>query len=217
MVALSPVWVRAEQPLGAGKGIYACKGADGKPILQDRRIPECMDREQEERNRDGSLRGKVKPPPTSDEQAKMDAELQAMREARASKDEAVKYDRLLLRRYPNEASHDRARVNALERLRSAMAASERRLKELSDERKRLLDEAEFYKGRKMPEDLRQKIDTNAAGAAAQRELMKQQQGQIDDIDRQFDAERERLRKLWGGEQPGTIGPVPRTDSLRSAR
>jgi uncharacterized protein involved in exopolysaccharide biosynthesis len=98
-----------------------------------------------------------------------------------------------------------------------MAASERRLGELANERKALLDEAEFYKGRKMPDGLRQKIDTNAAGAAAQRELMKQQQGQIDDIDRQFDAERDRLRKLWNGAQPGTIGSVPRSDTAKPVR
>lgn len=202
----------AQQPQAGGKGIYTCIGPDGKAIVGDRRIPECMDKAQTELNKDGSPRRVVPPPPTADEQAKMDQELQALREARASKDEAAKYDRLLKLRYPNEATHDRARVSALERLRSATKASEKRLGELADERKRLLEEAEFYKGRKMPEGLRQRIETNGAGTAAQRQLMKQQQDQINDIDRQLDAERERLRKLWGGAQPGTIGPVPRSDA-----
>jgi hypothetical protein len=201
----------------AGKGIYKCIGPDGKPSLTDRRNPECMSSDQQELRPDGSIKRVVPPPPTADEQSKLDQELQALRETKASRDEAVKYDRLLLRRYPKEAVHDRARVNALERLRGAMTASERRLQELSGERRRLLEEAEFYKGRKMPDSLRQQIDTNAAGAAAQRELMKQQQGQIDDIDRQFDAERDRLRKLWGGAQPGTIGSVPRNDAVKPAR
>lgn len=212
LLALSFMPALGEQAAGAGKGIYKCIGPDGKPRLTDRLNPECMNNDQQELRPDGSLKRVVPPPPTADEQAKLDQQLLALRETKASKDEAVKYDRLLLRRYPNEAAHDRARVNALERLRSAMAASERRLQELADERKRLLDEGEFYKGRKMPDGLRQKIDTNAAGAAAQRELMKQQQGQIDDINRQFDAERDRLRKLWGGALPGTIGPVPRSDT-----
>ena len=158
----------------------------------------------------------VPPPPTADEQAKFDRELQEMREARASKDEAAKYDRLLKVRYRNEQAHDRARDAALERLRSAMASSEKRVIDLADERKRLLEEAEFFKGRKMPDPLRQRIETNADGTAAQRQWMKQQQDQINDIDRQYDAERQRLRKLWDGAQPGTVGPVPRSDAVKTA-
>ena len=208
--------VHAQQPQGAGKGIYTCIGPDGKPIVGDRRIPDCMDKPQTELNKDGSSRRVVPPPPTADEQAKFDRELQEMREARASKDEAAKYDRLLKVRYRNEQAHDRARDAALERLRSAMASSEKRVIDLADERKRLLEEAEFFKGRKMPDPLRQRIETNAAGTAAQRQLMKQQQDQINDIDRQYDAERQRLRKLWDGAQPGTVGPVPRSDAVKTA-
>jgi hypothetical protein len=193
-----------------------CRDKDGRPVLQDRRIAECMDREQEQRHRDGSLKGTVRPPPTADERARMDSELQRMREEHASKDEAVKYDRLLKIRYPDEATHERARGAALERLRAAMASSEQRLRELAGERRRLTEEAEFYKGRQMPERLRQQIETNEAGAAAQRQLVKQQEGVIADIDRSFDAERGRLRKLWRGAQPGTIGPVPSAGSAQDA-
>lgn len=214
--AMLPGTAQAQQPQSGGKGIYTCIGPDGKPIVGDRRIPDCMDKPQTELNKDGSPRRVVQPPPTADEQAKIDRELQEMREAKASKDEAAKYDRLLKVRYRNEQSHDRARDAALERLRSAMASSEKRLIELAGERKRLLEEAEFFKGRKMPDPLRLRLETNAAGTAAQRQLMKQQQDQINDIDRQFDAERERLRKLWDGAQPGTVGPVPRSDAVRAA-
>lgn len=193
---------------GGGKGIYSCTGPDGKPILGDRRIPECMDREQKELNKDGSLRRNVPPPPTADERARMDAELERMREERATKDEAVKYDQLLKRRYPNQPAHDRARQSASERLRSAGASSEQRLRELAAERQKLNDEAEFYKGRRRPDRLRQQIDANEAAAAAQRQLLKQQQEQIDDMNRQYDTELDRLRKLWNGAPPGSVGPVP---------
>lgn len=208
----------AQRPAAsAGQGIYVCRDKDGRPLLQDRRIAECMDREQEQRNRDGSVRGALAPPPTADEQARMDVELAQLRQARASSDEALKYDRLLKIRFPDEAAHDRARVAALERLRGAMGSSERRLRELADERRTLQNEAEFYKGRKMPDRLRQQIETNGAGAAAQRQLMKQQEAEIADIDRRFDAERERLRKLWRGAQPGSVGPVPRADAASAPR
>jgi len=71
---------------GGGKGIYSCTGPDGKPILGDRRIAECMDREQKELNKDGSVRRHVPPPPTADERARMDADLEGMLDERATKD-----------------------------------------------------------------------------------------------------------------------------------
>lgn len=202
---------------GGGKGIYSCPGPDGKPIIGDRRIAECMDRDQKELNKDGSVRRIVPPPPTADEKVRMDAELERFREERATKDEAAKYDQLLKRRYPDEPAHERARQSASERLRSAVSSSEQRLRELAVERQKLRDEAEFYKGRKMPDRLRQQVDANEAAAAAQRQLLKHQQEQIDDMNRQYDAELERLRRLWSGAPSGSVGPVPVRSGPTSAR
>lgn len=202
---------------GGGKGIYSCTGPDGKPILGDRRIAECMDREQKELNKDGSVRRHVPPPPTADERARMDADLERMREERATKDEAAKYDQLLKRRYPNEPAHERARQSASERLRSAVSSSEQRLRELAVERQKLNDEAEFYKGRRRPDRLRQQIDANDAATAAQRQLLKHQQEQIDDMNRQYDTELDRLRKLWNGAPSGSVGPVPGHSARTTAR
>ncbi|MFO1216809.1 MAG: hypothetical protein U1E89_00330 [Burkholderiaceae bacterium] len=196
----------AEQ--GSGAGIYSCIGPDGKPSIGDRLNPDCKDKDQKEHRQDGATKSIRKPPPTADEQARIDAELQRLREASATRSEAEKYDRLLKVRYPNRAAHDRKRAAELERLQRAVAASEQRLREMGDERKRLMDEAEFYKGRKMPDALKQRIDANGATTSAQKQLLKQQQDQIDDINRLYDAELERLQKLWNGAQPGSLGPVP---------
>lgn len=212
LIGMATDGVTADAPAAPpGKGIYSCPGADGRPILRDRPIDECRDRPQDERNRDGSPRRRLEPPPTPDEAAQREAEAQRERERRSAYDEARRYDRLLLTRYPDEPAHERARQKALDAARSAMSASEQRLEELLVERRLLEQEAEFYKGRSMPDKLRQSLGNNKAAAGAQRQSMANQTSEMQRINQKFDAERERLRKLWKGAQPGSVGPVPTGD------
>ncbi len=194
-----------------GKGIFTCRDKHGNPILRDRPIAECLDSGQDERNNDGSPRRQLTPPPTPDEVAARDAEAQRQREAKATHAESVRFDRLLLVRYPDEAAHERARQTALDVSRGATKGSEQRLEELQVERRRLDQEAEFYKGRSMPDKLRQDIANNTAAVNAQRQSMANQASEMQRINQKFDAERERLRKLWKGAQPGSVGPVPTAD------
>lgn len=205
LIGMAPGSVAADAP---GKGIFTCRDEHGNPILRDRPIAECMDIGQDERNRDGSPRRQLPPPLTPDELAKREAEAQRLREEKATRAEAARFDRLLLARYPDEAAHERARQSALDAARNAMKASEQRLEELRLERSRLDQEAEFYKGRSMPDNLRQSIANNTAAVNAQRQSMANQTSEMQRINQKFDAERERLRKLWKGALPGSVGPVP---------
>ena len=117
-------------------------------------------------------------------------------------------DRNLLIRYPNEAAHTKAREAALDDVRKGVKFSEERLAELEHDRKPLLDEQEFYKGRKLPSKLRQQLDANDAAAAAQRSLVQNQKTEIDRINALYDAELDRLKKLWSGTLPGSMGVLP---------
>jgi hypothetical protein len=189
-------------------GIYTCKDDHGKLITRDRYIAECSDREQRLLNADGSLRKVIPPTLTSDQQAQKDSKAARDREGEQALNDAIKYDRLLLRRYPDKAAHDRKREEALSDSRQAMQRAEARLRELDAERKRLLQEAEFYRGRPIPPALRQQLDNNEAAAAAQRNAIGNAQDEMDRINKKFDVELERLRKLWGDALPGSLGPPP---------
>jgi hypothetical protein len=113
-----------------------------------------------------------------------------------------------LKRYPDKAAHDKDRASALATPREAIQSAEARLRELALDRKRLLEEAEFYRGRQMPVPLKQLIDNNEVTAAAQRNAIKNSQAEVDRINAKFDVELDRLRKLWGDAQPGSLGPPP---------
>lgn len=191
----------------AAREIYSCTDAGGKRLTSDRPIPECTSREQRVLNPDGSTRKMVPPAMTADEQAAHDVRERAKASQRAAALEAVRRDRNLRQRYPTEAAHQKARAAALDDLQRTLKVSERRLAVLAAERKPLLNEAEFYVGRQMPTRLKQQLEGNEASADAQRSLMQNQQDETQRINATFDAELERLRALWAGAPPGSLGPL----------
>lgn len=195
--------VAAQVPQKAAP-IYSCE-INGKRLTSDRPIPECIAREQRLLNKDGSVR-EVKPPePTADERAELEARQQQEALVRSQRREAERSDRNLLQRFPNEKAHNKAREAALDDVRKGLKTSELRLAVLEKERKPLQDETEFYVGKPLPLKLKQAIDANDAATEAQRNLVANQHAEIERVIRNYDAELERLRKLWGGAQPGSLG------------
>ena len=192
------------------EGIYTCIDDKGRRLTADRPIAECSTKEQQVLNRDGSLKTIHPPTLTADERNEKEARDRAAAEARAAASDAVRRDRNLMARYPTEAAHNRAREAALDTVRLAMKASEIRLRELAAERKPLRDEAEFYQGKPLPPKLKTAIDANDASADAQRSAAANQEAELGRINKLYDAELDRLRKLWTGSPAGSLGPLPPT-------
>jgi len=187
--------------------VFTCIAANGRTLTSDRLIGECMDREQRLLSRDGTLLRIVPPTLTADERSEKDARERKAIAEREAKAEAVRRDRNLLQRYPNEQSHQWAREAALADVRTSIQLSELRQRELAVERKPLLDEAEFYKGKALPAKLHQQLDANEAAATAQRDAQNNQKAELERVTKLFDTELARLKRLWAGAAPGSIGPA----------
>lgn len=198
-LALVPVATAAEP----GQ-IYTCTDANGKKLTADRPIAECNAREQRVLNPDGSVKRVQPPSPTADERAELDARDREAAAERMRKQEAVRLDRNLLTRYPDEAAHRKARAAALDDLRKSLRVSEERVEKLAAERKPLLNEVEFYAGKPLPAKLKAQLDANDASAGAQRTLVQNQQFELGRINKRYDVELERLKSLWAGTPPGSM-------------
>lgn len=209
---LMPLQVSAQ---AKGSGIYTCIDDKGRRLTSDRPIPECTAKEQKLLNRDGSVRGTVPPTLTPEERLAKEAQERKANEARLAQADATRRDRSLMSRYPDEAAHRKARESSLDTVRLAAKASETRLKELARERKPLMDEAEFYKNKTMPAKLKAQLDAVDAAVEAQRAAGVTQEAERARINRLYDIELERLRRLWAGAAPGSMGPLP-SDSVASA-
>jgi hypothetical protein len=145
---------------------------------------------------------------TADERAEAEAKERQASADRVAQQDAMRRDRNLVNRFPNDAAHMKAREAALDDVRKGVAFSQGRLAELERERKPLIDEQEFYKGRKPPAKLRQQLDANDAAVAAQKSLVQNQEDEIVRINNLYDVELERLKKLWAGASPGSMGALP---------
>lgn len=205
-VAALPALARAQQ---AGKppsigAIYSCITADGRRLTSDRLIAECNSREQRILNVDGSLRAIVPPAMSPDERAAYEARERKQAAERAALADAVRRDRNLMTRYRDAAAHQRARESALDDVNKSLRISEKRIQDLAVERKPLLDESEFYKGKPLPAKLKQQLDANDAATEAQRVLIDNQKAELVRINKLYDVELARLKKLWAGAPPGSL-------------
>jgi hypothetical protein len=184
--------------------VFTCVNAAGRALTSDRLIGECMDREQRVLSRDGTLLRVVPASLTADERAEKEAKERKEAAARDARSEAVKRDRNLMQRFPNVAAHQKARDQALEVTQFAITQSEARLADLERERKPLMDETEFYKGKTMPGKLKGQLDANDAATAAQKELLVTQKAELERASKLYDTELAHLKKLWAGAAPGSL-------------
>lgn len=208
-LAVAAATAATDIPATAVQGaIYTCTDERGRKITSDRPIVDCNAKEQRILNKDGSLRTVQPPTLTVDERADAEARERAAAEARAAQSDAVRRDRNLVQRYRTQEAHNAARTAALDSVRSAIKLSESRLIDLARERKPLNDEAEFYKGKPLPLKLKSQIDANDAASDAQRGVAQSQEAELERINRLYDAELVRLKRLWAGAPAGSLGPLP---------
>lgn len=198
---LPAAWAQSKS---GGGGIYTCVTPEGRRLTSDRWIAECNSREQRVLNSDGSLRTVLPPAMSPEEKAANEARERRAAAERAAQQDAIRRDRNLLQRYRNEAAHQAAREAALDDVNKATQMSERRLQELAAERKPLLDEAEFYKGKTLPAKLKQLLAENEAAADAQRLLIENQKAELVRVNKLYDTELGRLKRLWAGAAPGSL-------------
>ncbi len=190
---------------GAAPGIYTCTDASGKRLTSDRPIVDCIDRDQRVLNADGSVKQTLSRTLTAEERAEKETREREASSQNVTRQDAVRRDRNLMIRFPNSAAHHKAREAALDDVRKAMKTSEARLALLATERKPLIDETEFYVGKPLPAKLKRLIDANDASTEAQRTLIQDQRFELDRINALYDAELDRLKQLWAGAQPGSVG------------
>ncbi len=173
--------------------IVTCKDAQGRPIIADPSDPRCY-----------------KPPPNEAERAAADERKRKELEAYNACKAEQRSLQSLLSRYPDKEKHDGARKAALSQVETSLRVSGRRMEQLQGERKRLLEEAEFYPSGNLPTKLRRDLDANTAVIEAQTQAITNQKEEAAQKNAFYDDELAKLKKLWlpqrGGDVRGCIAP-----------
>lgn len=178
--------------------IYTCTDAQGRQLTSDRPILECIDREQRELGSSGVVRRVIPPAITPAERAAREERERQIAVDREREREAMQRDQALFTRYPNKAAHEAGRAQALEQTQVTIHAAEQRIAELTEERKALDDEMEFYRKdpSRAPTRLTLAIRDNTQEMVVQLYTIKGQRDERDRIDARFDDEDKRLQPLW---------------------
>ena len=193
----------AMQPID---GIYTCVDAKGRKLTADRPIPECVDREQTVLNPSGTVRAKLVPALTGKALAEQEAKARKEQEAQAHASEEKRRDRALLLRYPNQAMHDKERLEAIGQIGIVKAAAANRIQELMRQRQLVNDEMAFYKKdpSKAPLAVRRQLDEVAQNLTVQGRFITDQEGEVQRLNARFDEELLKLRHLWALQAGATL-------------
>jgi len=203
------------QTPGPSATMFSCV-ANGKTYSADRPPPECANSEMRELNRDGSVRKVIPRPLTVEEQRARALEAKKKLEDEERTLAQRRRDRSLLEAYANEAEIEAARKKSLESAEEAIKRSQERAFSLSQDRKRLDDEAEFYKKREQPDSLKRGYALNAQAVSAEEKIIAEARGEATRINERFDAEKKRFKELVAqGARP--VQRNPETDILLDPR
>ena len=206
--ALAPAGAQQNKPV---REVYTCIDGSGRRITSDRPIAACIDREQRILDHTGAERRRIGPTLTEHERAALEVQRRKEAEQRARLAEERRRERVLLARYPDEASHREERLNAVAQVDEVIAVAHKRIADLRAERKRIDVELEFYRRdpNKAPPKLQRQIAENEEAIAEQQRFIAAQDQEKRRVHQRFDAELAQLRKLWEANRvPPTVPDAP---------
>ena len=178
--------------------IYSCRDRNGHTLTSDRPIPECADRAMRELGPSGIVKREIAAPLTPEQQRAKEIEDRNKRIAEDAAREKKRRDSALLAAYSTEAQIESARHRALADAQENIKTSHSHLADLNAERKTLVQEAEFYKGKRIPPLVKRRVDDNEAAISDEQATIKLRQSDVERVNQRYDEELKRFRELTEG-------------------
>ena len=177
--------------------IYTCKDANGKTITSDRPLPECQGREGRVLSDQGTTVKKIDAPLTPEQIAAREAKEQRKRVEEERRREQLRKDKALLNTYASLDDIESKRQRALSQVEREARESERRISLLERQASENRSEADFYKKKAMPSDLKRRLDENEAALKAEKNLFGQKKDEVAQVNVKFDEDKKRYLDLIG--------------------
>ncbi|QDX81737.1 hypothetical protein B9N43_11015 [Denitratisoma sp. DHT3] len=159
-------------------------------------LPEaCRSRSYTEFNEQGNKVRNVEAPLTPAQQAARDVQLKKQREAEQQALEQKRRDSALLATYATEKELDQARDRLVTELERGIQDSKGKLDDAIKEQTKLAKDAEFYRNKPLPADLKVAQRRNQQALEAERNSIENKKKEIEQVAARFEADRKRLREL----------------------
>lgn len=182
-------------PAEAGPNIYCCQDTSGKKACGDILPASCVGRAYRVLGPGGRIIKEVDAPLTPEQQAQRTAEEERRKEAEAAAKEKRRLDEALLQTYGSAADIDIARQRAEADNLATIKSAEAKIAEAKKQRKKLDQEAEFYRKKTLPPELAKSLKENEAEIQAQQSLIDQRTREVDAIRTRYDDDKRRYIEL----------------------
>ena len=179
----------------AAQKLYKYTDANGKVVYTDKMPASAAGKPNEQLNSQGTVTKRNEGAPTPEQLAAQEAE----RKRKLDEDMAAKEEKrknvALLNTYSSEQDIAEARGRALKANADAVEEAQRKVADAQKRQQELAAEAEFYKKKPMPAQLKQDIQVNDAAIASHNELLDKKKKEIEAINAKYDEDLRRYRAL----------------------
>lgn len=200
-------------PLAWAGSTFCCSDDKGRNICSDVLPDQCYGRAYREINARGVTIRRVDAPLTAEQRAQKEAAAKKAKEEEQKRLEQERLNRALLATYPTEADLDYARDRAVADQEKALKDLQSKHDEALKRRKKLGDEAEFYKKKGLPPELQAQIKENDKDLKEQLLAIENKKKEMETVKARYAQEKVRYRELTGsGDKPAGGAPANKADT-----
>lgn len=195
--------ILAALALPASADFYCCQDpASGRRNCGDTLPDVCRGRAYRILDKSGNVIREVGPPLTAEQKAAQAAEAQRQKEQEELAREQRRKDQALLDTYSSLRDIDLAQEKAENDVKLSISSAEAQIQSIRAKRKKLEDEAEFYKKKGLPPELEKSLKATAHEIKLQEELRDLKKNDFATIKAKYDGDRQRYLGLTGsGRRP----------------
>jgi small-conductance mechanosensitive channel len=185
----------------AQQGMYKCKDGKGKTYYTQTPPTECLGKEMDELNQQGTVVKRREATPTAEQFAAREAEEKRKKEEELAAKEQNRKNQALLNTYSSEKDIEDSRQRALMQAEQAAKEIDKRIAEAQKRAKDLAAEKEFYAKKPMPKKLQDDINNNEIDIKGQRNALAAKKKELGEINAKYDEDKRRYVELTTGAKP----------------
>jgi hypothetical protein len=200
----------------AAQKLYKYVDANGKVVYTDKMPASAAGKPNEQLNNQGTVTKRNEGALTPEQLAAQEAERKRKLDEDVAAKEEKRKNMALLNTYSSEQDIADARARALRVNADAVEETQRKVADAQKRQQELAAEAEFYKKKPMPAQLKQDIQVNDAAIVSHTELLDKKKKEIEAINAKYDEDLRRYRVLVKSGLASPAAPAPAAAPVAAA-
>ena len=194
LLALLLATLTGTSALAAGN-FFCCNDASGKQVCGDILPQACYGRAYRELGSNGQTIRTVDAPLTAEQRSQREAEEEKRKREEEKRKEQQRKDQALLNTYGTEQDIELMRKRAEGDVLKAIANAEKKIVEIRQQRKKFENEAEFYKKKTLPHEVKKGMDDADSDINSQEVFIAEKKKELEGIRAKYDEDKRRFVEL----------------------